>query len=104
MPSVPTLDADISVEARPQDPSPPPKAPPMNPWARHVMRLLTEAKETIMLRLLSRNLSAEERRKIQAEVAKDPKVDKALRETLTARPQFRRKASGGGGIQGRPGR
>ena len=46
----------------------------------------------------SRKLTAEEREGIHHDIANDPRVDEALEGALTAFPQFRKKASGEGGV------
>ena len=68
---------------------------------RFAMRMLTATKDIIMLRVLPRRLTDDDVRKARIEVANDRELDQALKETLTARPQFRRNGSGGGDIQGR---
>lgn len=74
------------------------------PRRERAIRLLTEAKDYLTINLLPRRrMTTGERREIQRNVANDPKVDRALRETLAARPQLRKKDSSRRGVQGRPG-
>lgn len=68
-----------------------------------VARMLTGARESITMKLLPpRHLSAEERRAIQRRVANDPNVDRAVKETLSTRPEFRRNGSTKAEVHGRP--
>jgi len=73
---------------------------PQSPVA-YIARLLTTVKETLTMEILPpRRMSTAKRRDIQRRAANDPKVDRALRAKLAARPQFRRKDSNGGDVQG----
>jgi hypothetical protein len=74
----------------------------MSKLIRLLNAISREARDTIALGL-SRPLTSKQRERIRADVARDPKVDQALRETLAADPEFRRKEPGAGGTPSRSG-
>ena len=68
------------------------------------MGFLTNAKDTLRMRILPpRRMSEARRRELHRAAAKDPEVDRRLCQLLSERPGFRRKDSIGSGIQGRTG-
>lgn len=63
-----------------------------------LMQLLLDCKDALVFRIRSRKLTERQRRKIHEDTVDDPEVQQALERTLAAHPQFRRKASKGGGV------
>ena len=61
------------------------------------MGFLTNAKDTLMMRILPpRRMSEARRRELRQAIANDPNVDRALNALLAERPELRRKGHGSG--------
>lgn len=68
-------------------------------WAQ----LMIDLKDTLLLRIRSRNISARERHALHKEIASDPEAERAVERILAANPHLRRKAHDQGAISDKHG-
>lgn len=99
-----TQGTGFEVEASNVETAPSPPTKPTQKRARigmRVMRFVTDWRDALVYTVRSRKLTEREIGRLHRDAVSDPAVERALERTLAARPQFQRKASTGGGVQGK---
>lgn len=67
-----------------------------------LVRALIDWRDALVYAVRSRKLTEREMDRLHRDAVNDPEVELAMQKTVAAHPQFRRKASTGGGVQGQP--